>query len=254
MDAKLVTVAKRSETQPGVACAVWWALLDYASQNSDRGSVAGFDCEFAATFFGWPEETIERVIGAMRDKGLLTGDHITNWEKRQPQREDNSTDRVRNFRQRRRGGETEVKRSETQRNARTDERRGDENRGDEERSLSERALHPPGEMAEPKNAPSPPVDQSPGEVADGRRRARVDERRRFDTARAWADSHPDEFQKIERRLDRDLARLEPGPMQDEVRRGRLVGEIMRCIAEEETRAVSRSPPAGHAKPAEVAHA
>src|SRR6185437_691188 len=101
-DAKHVTVAKRSDTQPGVSCAVWWALLDYASQHEDRGSVAGFDCEIAADFFGWGVETVARVVQVMGEVGLISDHRIANWDKRQVQRErpeDHSSERVRRYRE-----------------------------------------------------------------------------------------------------------------------------------------------------------
>ena len=49
--------------------AVAWALMDYASQNADRGSVDGFDAETYAAFTGWCEDQIEAIIEAMRGKG-----------------------------------------------------------------------------------------------------------------------------------------------------------------------------------------
>src|SRR5690348_4819733 len=122
-DPKWVTIAKRSETQPVVSCALWWALMDYASQHEDRGSIAGFDTETIAVFFGVDEAVILRVLEAMREKGLITDDRLTAWEKRQPVREDNSTERVRAFRQRKATEGNTTKRKVTQRNARVEKRR-----------------------------------------------------------------------------------------------------------------------------------
>ena len=122
-DPKWVTIAKRSETQPVVSCALWWALMDYASQHEDRGSIAGFDTETIAVFFGVDEAVILRVLEAMREKGLITDDRLTAWEKRQPVREDNSTERVRAFRQRKATEGNTTERKVTQRNARVEKRR-----------------------------------------------------------------------------------------------------------------------------------
>jgi len=122
-DAKHVTIAKRSETQPGVSCAIWWALLDFASQNEDRGSVQGFDCEVAADFFGWTLETVSRVVQVMGDVGLISDGRISNWDKRQVKREDRSTDRVRKFRESHQETGNALKRSETHGNARVDKSR-----------------------------------------------------------------------------------------------------------------------------------
>jgi len=137
LDAKHVTIGKRTETPAGVSCAVWWALLDYASQNHDRGSVSGFDCEVVANFFGWPVETVKKVVSTMGDVGLITDGRISNWDKRQVRRErpaDNSTERVRRFRERRDTNGNATKRPET---PRVDKRRVDKRELQEEREDTE---------------------------------------------------------------------------------------------------------------------
>jgi hypothetical protein len=83
--------------------ALVWALLDYASQNDDRGSIANFDVEAYAIYTGWDEEQIDAILAAMRDKGLITDDNrLASWEKHQPKREDDSGNRVKAFRERER--------------------------------------------------------------------------------------------------------------------------------------------------------
>lgn len=101
-DSKFLLIAKRAQVAPGVVSAIYWALLDYASQNTPRGSVHGFDTETYAEWAGWEEETIVAVITAMRNKGIITeDDRIAAWEKRQPKREDDgAVDRMRRMRQR----------------------------------------------------------------------------------------------------------------------------------------------------------
>lgn len=42
-DNKWLLIAKRAGVTPMMVSAVFWALLDYASQQEERGSVAGFD-------------------------------------------------------------------------------------------------------------------------------------------------------------------------------------------------------------------
>ena len=118
----------------------------------------------------------------------------------------------------------------------SDLRSGSDDR-DEERALSKSALHPRREKAPPKAPKSGlPADRSEAELAQDRKIAHADERRRHLKARAWADEHPDELEKIERQIDRELARTKAGPMRDEIRRGRLVAELLR-------RAEGRPPPA-----------
>ena len=119
MDNKWPVIALRSGVKVGIVSAIAWALMDYASQHKERGSIEGFDTEVYAVYSGFTEDEIKAVIKAMEDKGIISDNHLTNWEKRQPQREDNSAERVTQWR--------EKQRSVTQSNAEKmqEERRGD---------------------------------------------------------------------------------------------------------------------------------
>ncbi len=109
-DHKWAVIAARSGVKTGIVSAIGWALLDYASQQKERGSVKGFDPEEYAVYSGFSQDEITAVMRAMEDKGILKDGAFVNWEKRQPKREDdNSTERVREWR--------EKKRNETQCNA-----------------------------------------------------------------------------------------------------------------------------------------
>jgi major membrane immunogen (membrane-anchored lipoprotein) len=112
-DHKWAVIAARSKVKVGIVSAVAWALMDYASQNKDRGSVAGFDTETYSVYSGFDEEEIKAVINAMVDKGVIVNGMFTNWEKRQPKREDDSSERVARHR--------EMKRSVTQCNENKDD-------------------------------------------------------------------------------------------------------------------------------------
>jgi hypothetical protein len=107
-DPKWLTIAARAKVPPGVVAAVAWALFDRASSAEDRGSIAGFDPESLAHFFGFKPAQIEAIVAAMREKGVIAGDRIAAWEKRQPkqQRErapdPNVGERVRRSRERNR--------------------------------------------------------------------------------------------------------------------------------------------------------
>lgn len=145
-DNKWLVIAHRSHAEgvtPGMVSALAWALLDYASQNGDRGSVEGFDAETYAIFAGWSEDQIEAILEAMRGKGVITKENrLAAWEKRQPKKEDNSGPRVKAFRNR----QKELQKSVTPSNAdvtpsnavsqkvTTDKRRIDESRKDSEHS------------------------------------------------------------------------------------------------------------------------
>jgi hypothetical protein len=109
MDKKWPVIAMRAGVKTGVVSAIAWALMDYASQHETRGTVEGFDAEVYAVYSGFPENEVIAVIKAMTDKGVIVDGKLTNWEKRQPKREDDSTERVREWR--------EKKRNETQSNA-----------------------------------------------------------------------------------------------------------------------------------------
>jgi hypothetical protein len=110
-DPKWIVIANKAQSKPGVVAAVWWYLMDIASQASVRGSVAGFDAEVCCAAYGFPEEEIRRVVDALREKRLITPDHLlSTWTKRNPP--DYSTERVRRFRQK----QTEMKRDETEGN------------------------------------------------------------------------------------------------------------------------------------------
>lgn len=102
-DTKWLVIARHAKTIPANAAYVFWALEDYASQHADRGSVKGFDVEVCATYSGIEEDTISAILAALHEKGIITpDDRLVAWEKRQPKREDDSTERVRLMRERER--------------------------------------------------------------------------------------------------------------------------------------------------------
>lgn len=80
-DHKWPVIAARSGVKVGIVSAIAWALLDYASQQEDRGSVVGFDPEEYAVYSGFSEDEIRAVIQAMTDKGIIVDGRLTNWEK-----------------------------------------------------------------------------------------------------------------------------------------------------------------------------
>lgn len=109
-DHKWQVVAAKAGVKVGIVSAVVWALMDYASQHKDRGSIAGFDAETYAVYSGFDEAEVLAIMRAMADKGITKDGRFVKWEERQPKREDDySTERVRRWR--------EMKRNETQGNA-----------------------------------------------------------------------------------------------------------------------------------------
>lgn len=98
-DNKWLLIAKRAGVKPIHVSGTWWALLDHASQHSERGFVGDFDIETFALFAGMEEEHVSRIVTTLRDKGMIVDDRIVKWGKRQPKREDETAaDRQRNKR------------------------------------------------------------------------------------------------------------------------------------------------------------
>lgn len=124
---KLALIAKKAGQSRPVTIAVWAALLEQASKSDLRGDVSNFDVETIAVALDIEEDAINAIIAAMTAKGMIADQRIAQWEARQPQREDPSTERVRAFRERQKRDETNgnapetlcnaVKRDETHGNA-----------------------------------------------------------------------------------------------------------------------------------------
>lgn len=108
-DTAFLVIARRAQVAPGMVSAVYWALLDYASQNNPRGSIAGFDSEAYAEWAGWEEAQVIAIIAAFHGKGKITEDgEIVAWADRQPKREDDSAPRVKAFRDRQKALQDDV--------------------------------------------------------------------------------------------------------------------------------------------------
>lgn len=107
LDVKWPLIARKAETNVGTVVAVWTAVLDYASQQQERGSIAGFDCEAIDAFYGFEDGVCQRVFDAMVAKGMIKDGKITNWEKRQPKKEDeNAASRKQQQREREKNAKT----------------------------------------------------------------------------------------------------------------------------------------------------
>lgn len=122
-DNKWLLIAKRAGVPAGMVSAVVWALFDHASQNNDRGNVEAFDIETYAIYSGFEEEKIAAIINALKEKSVIISGCLSAWQKRQPKREDNSSDRVREHRNAVKRDVTQcnaTERSETQCNSRED--------------------------------------------------------------------------------------------------------------------------------------
>ncbi len=108
-DTKWLMIAARAKVQPVVVIATAWALMDCASQAEERGDVSHFCHESFAAFAGVTSDEVQNVMDVLRSTGIITDNHLKAWAKRQPKREDNSTERTKEYRER--------KRNQTQRDA-----------------------------------------------------------------------------------------------------------------------------------------
>lgn len=118
-DPKFQRVARMAGVSVGQVIAVWACLLERASSVTPgdakvtqgdakvtRGSVTGFDCADHDVLLGFEDGTCEKVLAALVDRGLIVDGRIARWEERQPKREDSSTARTREYRDRKKQGET----------------------------------------------------------------------------------------------------------------------------------------------------
>ncbi|MDE1179471.1 hypothetical protein [Paraburkholderia sp.] len=105
-DPKFQWVARKSGQSFTSVIALWVALLERASSVTQgdadvtRGDVAGFDCDDHDVLFGLDDGCCARILDAFVAKGMIANGVITNWEKRQPKREDSSAARTRAYRER----------------------------------------------------------------------------------------------------------------------------------------------------------
>lgn len=122
-DPKWRVVSAESGQPLAAVLAVWAAMLEHASENEARGSLAGWRDKVVAAALDLAPEAVQAIREAMEGM-VIDGDDLPGWKRRQPKREDDSSDRVRAHRSRSR---EEVKRDVTQRNA-SEESREEKNR------------------------------------------------------------------------------------------------------------------------------
>ena len=106
-DPKWRTIANIAKEPISTVQSIYLRLLVSASLSEPRGE-AHINPVVTASALDIESESVLRILEAMQGL-VMDGDHLTGWERRQPTREDYSTERVRQFR----------KRNETQGNARS---------------------------------------------------------------------------------------------------------------------------------------
>lgn len=196
-DPKWLGIARKAGVAPGMVVAVAWALMDRASQAEDRGDIDGYDPDGLACFFGCDPEQIDAIVRGMADRGVIVNGRFAAWEKRQPKREDDSAERVREFRRRQKQASTErdtsngndVKRDVTQRNAPETETETEADTEIEHRSndisVAPRAIETPRPTDAEAEALIEAADRAISEHFPGRRRRR--HANDLAIARGWAE-------------------------------------------------------------------
>lgn len=90
-DPKLGMIAKITNTTVANVVAVWASLLECASAQDDtggtRGEIAGYEPETMDYLLMLDDGMTQKIVDAMRARGMLSGDKITSWGKRQVKRE-----------------------------------------------------------------------------------------------------------------------------------------------------------------------
>ena len=96
-DEKLVAVALCAKQPIERVVWIWGAILESAAEINDGGRF-DFDADEAAHFLHIDVTECNVTVTALRNKDRVTGNKITNWNKRQ-WKSDDSTDRVRKHRE-----------------------------------------------------------------------------------------------------------------------------------------------------------
>lgn len=162
-DPKLRIVAKRCGVSLSVAVHLWAFLLERGADATERGHLGALDPEDIAVGLDMEEKSVAALLEAMRDKGLISGESIANWSKRQHK---TSTERVRTWRENKKQTqpgetlhETPAAVSETQETGETATDRTDR----QDRQTKEQSRSAP--LAEGKS-PEPRIESSPPAPAD----------------------------------------------------------------------------------------
>lgn len=101
-DSKLSMICKRAGARRCEMTAVWECLLDHASNRDNRGFVKDIDLEVIAFSQEIELDIVKAIFQGLIEKIIITSDgYLSNWKKRQPDREDpTAAERKRNQRAR----------------------------------------------------------------------------------------------------------------------------------------------------------
>jgi hypothetical protein len=83
LDAKWLAVADMAGSTPANVWSVFSGALEYASDHDDRGSTVGLNPQVLASFYRIAVGEVRQVLGALKEIGVIVGDRIAKWAKRQ---------------------------------------------------------------------------------------------------------------------------------------------------------------------------
>lgn len=147
-DPKLHRIARAAGCSRGLVCGAWWAVLETASQATDRGTLPKFDATTLAYLADIKPSLAGRILEGFLNEGMLTPEmRVAAWDRRQKS-SDNGKIRVQRHRERLRNALND-KETESGGNV-TETHRTEQNRTDKK----EPPLPPPDE-APPKPRASP---------------------------------------------------------------------------------------------------
>jgi hypothetical protein len=110
-DPKWRTIARMSGQSICNVISVWCHMLVTASNAVKRGNITGWSDEDIGSALDLSTDHVKAIREAMQGR-VLDGERLTGWDERQPKREDNSSVRVRAYResqkQNQSGGEKDV--------------------------------------------------------------------------------------------------------------------------------------------------
>jgi hypothetical protein len=99
-DPKFQLVARKAGASLPDVLAVWAYILEEASAADVRGEFS-IDAEAVDCMFGFEDGKTSSILSVMGARGILDGNRIASWDKRQPKKEDDTaTDRKRRQRER----------------------------------------------------------------------------------------------------------------------------------------------------------
>lgn len=150
-DPKWRTIARVSKQEISRVIAIAVHMMTCASKATNRGHTEGWCDEDIATALDIETSDVVAVREAMQGR-ILDGDYLTGWGKRQPKREredDNSTERVKQYRARQLEFGNAAKHNETPCNANKSQEthREDKDKDKEEEEIKPKTLTAPQSVA-----------------------------------------------------------------------------------------------------------